>query len=152
MTLEGHTLSPAEIDEVKVYINGMLEATIQDFSDGQNLVRYTYAWSPPEPGEYLIQVVTRGTDGTISEPDATRVKIGGPDASSEDSGKPSSITATSTSTPTPTATTTTTPTTSPTPSQENTVDFWADPLEIKAGGYTILSWQVTNVQKIIFGG
>lgn len=139
--INGHASSPEGLSRVEIWINGTLEFTLTGFSSEEDLSRFTQTWTPPGPGEYTIQAIAVGIDGTLSEPGTTRIYVG------SDSPTPV-VTEVHTPTHTPVSTLTPTPTTPP----EVVIDFWAEPSTIVAGGSFTLYWHVENVDKVIFGG
>ncbi|HNR01499.1 MAG TPA: Ig-like domain-containing protein [Anaerolineaceae bacterium] len=163
--IEGHAASPGGISRVDVFIDGSLLTTIQDPAGQDELAGFSAAWTPDQPGTYVIQTVAYGKDGSASEPDNTAITIGGVvDAVTQDvTVTPSftpvisitpdiSITPTVTDTPTATPTKASTPTKTSTPVPEPLIEFWADPAEIAAGGCTYLRWNAVNVSTVVFGG
>ncbi len=149
--IEGHASSPEGVDKIEIWINGELLFEVENPSTEDMLSDFSQEWTPPGPGEYTIQVLALGGDGSTSEPDNARIQVGEPvaevqPAPEEESPPQEEIT----DTPTPSIT----PTPSPTPTSppDVVIDFWADPGEINAGDLFTVFWHVENVQTVIFGG
>lgn len=151
--VEGHASHPGGAEKVEILINGQLVDTLQNLSTTANLSAFEYSFIPPEPGDYVIQVVAFSASGNASEPDAARIRVGGPTLDTPT--PPPTSTWTPTPPPeisvTPTLTPTLTPT-NPPPSEAAVVDFRAEPAEIDAGDCSNLIWHVENVQSVVFGG
>jgi len=147
--IEGHATSPGGITRVEVLVNGVLLATIQDPPGKGALASFETSWTPAGTGDFRIQAVAYGTDGSTSQADTAQVTIGG-EAATEISAELSTPTFTPSVTATFTPTNTETPTA--TPPEETTIEFWADPPTITAGECTDLHWKVTTALKVIFGG
>jgi hypothetical protein len=135
--IEGHATASGGVTHVELWIDGVLLTTINDPIVDGALASFHTAWTPPMAGEYTIQAVAYGSDGSASAPDSARIIFGG-------------------ATPTPVITDTPTPVISVTPelpsSASAVIQFWADPPEIQAGSCTTIHWHVENVQTVIFGG
>ncbi len=147
--IEGHAASPGGISRVEVWVNGSVFTTIDDPPIEGTLANFHTAWMPTAAGEYTIQAIAYGADGTTSQADSARVAFGGITPTPM---TPQVITDTPV-TPAP-ATETLTPTVTPTvpPPPGAVVQFWADPDKIEAGACTTIHWHAENVQKVIFGG
>ncbi len=155
LQIEGHASSPEGISKIEIWINGELYFEVENPSTKGTLSNFSQEWTPPGPGEYTIQVLALGGDGSASEPDHARIQVGTPVADDQapppDEEEPApeeDAPSTATYTPTSTQTATATPTSPP----DVVVDFWADPGEINAGGKFTVHWHVENVQTVIFGG
>jgi hypothetical protein len=148
LEINGHAASREGVSRVEIWINGDLQYELTGLSTVDELSRFSQPWTPPGPGEYTIQVLAIGNDGTPSEPDVTRIQVGGGEMEEaqpeEEAEVPDAPTLTPTFTPTPTAT----PTTAP----EVVIDFWAEPSTVQAGSAVTIFWHVENVQTVIFGG
>ena len=149
--IEGHAASPGGVSKVEIWVNGELQFEVNNPPATDNLASFSQLWTPPGTGEYTIQVLALGGDGTASEPDNARVQVGAPvpddQPAPEEEPPPQEETP---DTPTPTATLTSTPT--PTSPPNVVIDFWADPGTINAGERFTIYWHVENVSKVIFGG
>ena len=152
VNVEGHASNPNGTERVEVFINGQIVDTLRNFSGADNLSAFEYSFSPPQPGEYIIQVVAYSSSGRSSEADSARIIIGQPTAIITDTPTPLPVISitpeiTHTFTPTPT------PTVSPTPIPDApVVNYYAYPPEIGAGDCSRLTWHVENVQSVVFGG
>ncbi|MCD4674032.1 MAG: hypothetical protein K8R77_15320 [Anaerolineaceae bacterium] len=143
--VEGHASHPGGIDKVEVNVNGQLVEMLQGLSTTGNLSSFVYSFNPPQPGEYVIQVVAYAAGGKASEPDSARIRV----------GEQAAVLITNTPTPVSSWTPTfvPTPTFTPTPPpDEAVVQFQAEPAEIDAGDCSRLVWHVENVQSVVFGG
>jgi hypothetical protein len=120
---------------------------------------------PPGAGDYVVEVIAIGADGSKSAPDAVRLTVGEAVAqvTPTPAPTPEETTETPTTTPTPeeaTETPTTTPTVPPpppstatsTPPPETVIDFWADAEQVNAGSCIKVHWHVENVQAVFFNG
>ncbi len=147
--IEGHAASTGGISRVEVWVNGAVFTTINDPPLEGTLANFHTAWMPAAAGEYIIQAIAYGADGTTSQADFARIAFGDITPTPM---TPQGITDTPI-TPTP-ATETLTPTATPTvpPPPGAVVQFWADPDKIEAGACTTIHWHADNVQKVIFGG
>ncbi len=150
--IEGHAANPNGISQVEISVNGAQIARIQTFETTNTLSSFETGYTIPDNGEYTIQAVATGADGEISAPDTVVIFVGGTEEEN---------------TPTPIITPTEVPPAEqleeedqaadePTPTYteipEPSVEFWADPPEIKAGECTTLYWEVANVSSVVFGG
>ncbi len=143
INIEGHAASPGGVSRVEVWINGALLTTVNDPPMEGDLAAFQAEWTPSAPGEYTIQAVAFGADGTSSQPDSARVTFG------EVSGCPTPVGGG----PTPVScipVITDTPTSLPPVGAA--IQFWADPANIAAGACTTIRWHAENVQRVIFGG
>ena len=150
VNVEGHASNPGGVEKVEMMINGQLIDTLQNLPATDNLASFITSFTPPEPGEYVIQVVAYGADGNVSQPDAARIFVGEPTQPVTDTPTPPP-----TSTWTPTSVITITPSLTPTPPpppDEPVVDYYAEPSEIDAGDCSRLIWHVEDVQSVVFGG
>jgi hypothetical protein len=150
--IEGHAASPEGVSTVEVWVNGDLVESISTTASSTTMSAFETIFTPTSPGEYVIQVVAIGSDDTISTPDMAVVRIG-------ESVVAVPVEDESTSTPTPVVTLTSTPTQVPTEVVDKpievpvpSVNYWADPTEIPAGGCTTFYWETTNVSRVEFGG
>ncbi len=148
--IEGHASSAGGISRVEIWINGGLLTTIHNPPMQGDLAAFHAEWTPSAPGEYTIQAVAFGADGSPSRPDVARVVVG------------EAPTPVVTATPTiPLPVVSITPD-SPTPGITDTptipppaalvIQFWADPAVITAGACTTLHWHVENASRVVFGG
>jgi len=146
--IKGHASNPQGTSKIEIWINGELYFEIEDPPTQGKLSMFSQEWLPPRPGEYTIQVLAIGGDGSASDPDNARVQVGAPIA--EVQPVPEGEPADDGPTLTPTATATPTPT--PPTASEVVIEFWADPGEINAGGKFTVHWHVENVREVFFGG
>lgn len=113
INIEGHASSPQGIARVEIWINGEMTFEVVDPPAMGNLNAFSQTWTPPGPGDYTIQVVAFSGDGSPSEPDVARVRVGAPLAEEQpqpaEESPPQAEPDTPTSTPTATATATVTP-------------------------------------------
>lgn len=153
--IEGHAASPGSISRIEVWINGTLQETINAPLMEGNLASFHTVWTPPAPGEYTIQAIAFGADGSASAPDSARITFG---SVTPVNGCPTPIgggpTPVSCITPAITDTATFTPVVTSTPTSQPgaVIQFWADPAKIEAGACTTIRWHVENVQRVVFGG
>ena len=151
--LEGHASNPNGTDRIEVFINGQIIHTISNLPTTNNLSAFEYSFMPPQPGEYIIQVVAYASIGEASEMDSARIIVGQPTVISTDT--PTPLPPTDTPTPfisiTPTFTPTSTDTPTPIPDAP-VVNYYPYPPEIAAGDCSRLVWHVENVQSVVFGG
>lgn len=145
LPIEGHASSAGGISQVEIWINGSMQYTLNNLSAIEELYAFSQTWTPPAAGEYTIQVVAMGGNGSTSDTDSVRVQVGEMDGITE---TPIPV-ITETFTPTPFMTNTITPT--PTVAASD-IQFYAYPAEIAAGACTTLYWNVENAQQVIFGG
>jgi hypothetical protein len=74
--IEGHGASPGGVSRVEIWINGALLTTVNDPPKEGDLAVFHAEWTPPAVGEYTIQAVAFGKDGSSSQPDSARVTFG----------------------------------------------------------------------------
>ncbi len=135
VNIEGHATGSEGVARVEVWINGDLWTTIENPPTAGTLASFQSEWVPSSPGDYTIHAVAFGEDGTESQFDEVNISFGDE---------------------TPAEVITVTPVpdeqvTLPEPA-EATIQFWADPETIEAGGCTTIRWQAENVKQVIFGG
>ena len=135
--IAGHAASPGGVRRVEILIDGALLTTINDPPMQGGLAAFHVEWAPSAPGEYTIQAVAYGADGTASLPDSARVSFGEGIA-----------------TPVVTPAISVTPVTTDTPTivPGAVVQFWADPAEIAAGSCSDIRWRVEDASRVVFGG
>lgn len=138
--VEGHASSPSGIALVEVWVNGTLIETIDSPPATGILSAFESSFTPPEPGEYVIQVIAISSEDEASEPDTAIVLID--EAVAAVPVVPDEV-ITPTPPPTPTLVE---------PDDSPVVSYWADPAEIEAGGCTTIYWEVSNVSRVEFGG
>jgi hypothetical protein len=145
INIEGHASSPEGVALVEVWVNGVIVEGIDTTGSTESIIQFTSSFTPPDFGEYTIQVIATGNNGESSTPDTARVIIKlptpvpeGPPPPDPDEHTPTPITDDG---PTPIPLT-------PTPY----INYWADPSEIAAGGCTTIYWDVLNVGSVVFGG
>jgi hypothetical protein len=145
INIEGHAASKGNIAKVEIWINGVLAANLEGLTKSGDLYQFSHSFTPPGNGDYVIQAVAYGSDGSPSQPDSTRVSVGGGEpVITVTVTMPESIEETTTSTPT---TVTETP-----QSPGAVVEFQANPEKIQAGACTTMTWHAENVSRVIFGG
>lgn len=153
--LEGHASNPNGADRVEIFVNGQIIETISDLPATNNLSAFEYSFMPPQPGEYIIQVIAYASSGEASEMDSARIIVGRPTAIITDTPTPPPTDTTPIISITPTLTPTDTPTpiitVTPVPDAA-VVNFYAYPPEITAGNCSTLTWHVENAQSVVFGG
>ncbi|MDI6768647.1 MAG: Ig-like domain-containing protein [Anaerolineales bacterium] len=142
--ISGHAASPGGVSRVEILINGALLTTINNPPMEGALASFHTEWTPGAPGEYTIQVLAFGADGTASSPDSARVTFGEAPATPVES-----VTPVVTDTPTPVVTDTPT---LPPPPAATVIQFWAEPSTITAGACTTIRWHVENASRVVFGG
>jgi hypothetical protein len=174
--IEGHASSPAGVSRVELWVNGALTHTITDLTAEGTLTGFHAEWTPAANGDYVIQAIAFGADGTASEADSARITFGqatptlvnGCPTPIGGGPTPVSCVTPASNCPTPVGggpTPVTCPTLpalviSPVPVVTDTptlppgpvILFWADPPEIEAGACTSIRWHVENVQRVVFGG
>lgn len=151
LPIEGHASGAAGISHVEIWINGALQFSLSELSAIDELYAFSQAWTPPAAGEYVIQAVAIGRDGSASEAANVRVQVGEVAAATPtlvNSPTPVDSPSDGGFTPTPVATAPFTPTSPP----DVVIQFWADPATINAGENFTVYWHVENVQKVVFGG
>ena len=133
--IEGHATGAEGVSHVELYVDGDLWNTIEDPPSEGTLVSFQAEWTPLSAGRYTIHAIAYGNDGSSSQYDETRISFGE-------------------ETPTPEITDTPVPEepVEPPPPEEGSIQFWAEPETIQAGGCTTLYWQTENVQQVVFGG
>lgn len=147
--IEGHASSIGGIGRVEIWIDGALLTTVNDPPMDGSLASFHAEWTPPLPGEYTIQAIAFGADGSASQPDSARVTFG------EALVTPVvSVTPVITDTPIPVISVTPVITDTPTPPPPVgvVIQFWADPSTVAAGACTTVRWHVENASRVVFGG
>jgi hypothetical protein len=148
--IEGHASTSGSISRVEIWINGGLLTTINNPPMEGALASFHAEWTPSAPGEYTIQVLAFGADGSASRPDSARVTFGEAVATPVEFASPV-ITETPTLVISVTPVITDTPTLPPPPAS-TVIQFWADPVNVTAGACTTLRWHVENASRVVFGG
>ncbi|MDZ4131865.1 MAG: Ig-like domain-containing protein, partial [Dethiobacteria bacterium] len=149
LNIKGHAEAKDTVSSVEIWVNGALLTTISKPPTEAGLAGFNTKWTPDSPGEYTIQAIAFGADGTSSQPDSVRVTFGEESAESQDepavAEKPE---------PEDVPPAASEPPASETPQTEPkaTIQFWADPPVIAAGDCTTIRWQVENAGRVIFGG
>ncbi len=77
INIDGHAASPGGISRIEIWIDGALQANIESPPTEAGLASFHLDWTPASNGEYTIQALAFGTDGTASQPDSARVAFGG---------------------------------------------------------------------------
>jgi hypothetical protein len=75
--IEGHATGSGGVARVEIWIDGALLTTITDPPVEGVLANFHTEWTPSAPGEYTIQAVAYGSDGSASQPDSARITFGG---------------------------------------------------------------------------
>ncbi len=150
--VEGHASHPGGISKVEVFVNGQHLDTLPDPVMTGSLSSFTYLYTPPQPGDYTIQVVAYSVEDVASQPDSARIRVG---EEPEEVVVPETVvtdtpTLVSFLTFTPTEELTETPT--PPPAPQPVVQFWAEPAEIDAGDCALIYWHVENIDNVVYGG
>ncbi len=150
LPIEGHASSADGVSRIEIWINGSLQFELHELSAIDELYSFSQTWTPPTVGEYTIQVVAIGEDGSASEADSVRVQVGEIVITPTLVISPTPVDMPPDDiTPTPVVTETFTPTPLPAAS---TIQFYSYPPEIAAGACATLYWNVENAQRVIFGG
>lgn len=134
--IEGHAASPGGVSKIEIWVNGEFQFEISNPPSSANLTSFSQLWTPPGEGEYTIQVLALSEDGSASEPDNARVRVGVPlhdDQPAPEEQAPAPEGDLPTLPYTATNTQTATPTSTPTSPPDVVIEFWADPGEISAG-------------------
>ncbi len=76
ITVVSHAYAREGIAEIVLYVNGEAYHRAAPAEAGASFSEFGQEWLPPGPGEYTIQVMAFGVDGTTSDPDHARVLIG----------------------------------------------------------------------------
>jgi hypothetical protein len=155
INIEGHASSPEGVALVEVWVNGVIVEGIDTTASSESIIQFSSSFTPPDFGEYTIQVVATGNNEELSSPDTARVVIELPTPVPDGDGPtpvpdgdgPTPVTDDG-PTPVPEDDGPTPIPPTPTPF----VQYWADPSEITAGGCTTLYWEVANVSSVVFGG
>jgi hypothetical protein len=127
INIEGHAADPAGVEHIEIWINSELAGTIEDLSGEDSFVRFSWAWTPPEAGDYLLMAAAHGDAGEVSMSALVTVHIG-----SQAEVEPVE-------------------TEEPPDEAATTVEYWADPPEIEAGACSTLHWLVDNAQQVLLG-
>jgi len=131
--IEGHVAGPAGTTQVQVLVDGLSLGSVDVAVTEGAVAAFTYNWTPPSTGEFLLQVAPTTADGQAGATDTTHVIVVEP------------------VTPTPTVTSSPTASPSPTPPPGAEVEFWVDPPEIAAGGCARLNWRVRDASRVRLG-
>ncbi|MBM4235913.1 MAG: hypothetical protein FJ152_05520 [Firmicutes bacterium] len=146
INIKGHAEAKGKVENVEIWINGDLLATISNPPMRAGLAAFHTPWTPGEPGVYTIQAVAYCSDGTASVPDAVRITFGEePEEEPVVAEQPKPPDSPPIADEPPA---TETPPTEP----KATIRFWADPPQIEAGDCTTIHWQVENADRVIFEG
>lgn len=70
-----HASAPEGIQLVEVLINGETLNLATDFDHAASIVTMQHAWTPPAPGNYLLEVIATSNRGTLSQPSANVITI-----------------------------------------------------------------------------
>lgn len=144
--IEGHASHTEGVARVEVWVNEEPHLIEEDPPTQGNLAHFEQLWMPPGPGEYVVQVIAIGTDGSSSAPDSVRLHVAAtvaevtptPIPTPEDAAQP----------PTETPTVPLPPTATPTQPPGHVIEFWADAEEVEAGTCIMLHWHTANVQAV----
>jgi hypothetical protein len=74
--IEGHATYREGIARVEIWVNGEIHLVEENLPADGNLTRFDQSWMPPGPGDYVVQVVAIGADGTGSDSDFARLHVG----------------------------------------------------------------------------
>ena len=72
--IEGHASSHVEIEMIDFLVNGIYEHQIKKPETQGNLAYYRFQWTPPETGEYALQIIAYGQNGRSSQLDTVVVR------------------------------------------------------------------------------
>lgn len=117
VTLEGHAASEGELERIEFWVNGSLMVDQPAPESSGSLSHFEHIWIPDKPGDYIIDLIAYGRDGSISPPDTVTLHVTGLDRPSA-TPPPSPTPVPSQPTPTlvtPTLATSTPPPPAPTP-------------------------------------
>jgi hypothetical protein len=162
--IEGHAAYDGGIARVEIWVNSELHLIEENPPAKGSLAHFEQMWTPPGPGDYTIQAVAIGADGSGSTPDAVQLHVVEQAAKVTPTPTPTPVPEATeeapTDTPTPTPVETATPavppppaaTLTPTPTQlpAAVIEFWADAEEVKAGKCTTIHWRVEHVKSVLF--
>jgi hypothetical protein len=148
LNIKGHAEAKDSVSSVEIWVNGALLATISEPPAEAGLAGFNTKWTPDSPGDYTIQVIAFGADGTASQPDSVRVTFGKESAELQD--EPALAEEPEPEEELPPVSEPPATETKPT-EPEATIQFWADPPIIAAGDCTTIRWQVENAGRVIFG-
>jgi hypothetical protein len=142
VTIDGHASNTEGIAQIEIWINGELYITQDDPPQEGNLTHFKHIWVPSEPGDYIVQVIAFGDDGTTSIPDSVILNISDIDTETPvtDTATPTLIATMITTTPTiypPTNTPRPTWTNTPKPAPDTTAP--PPPSPISPTGDQVLS-------------
>lgn len=149
LKINGHAEAKDTVDSVEIWVNGALLTTISKPPAEAGLAGFFTNWTPDSPGEYTIQAIAFGADGTASQPVSVRVTFGEEFAESQD--EPAVAEEPEPEEELPPVSDPPATETKPT-EPKATIQFWADPTTIAAGDCTTIRWQVENAGRVIFGG
>ena len=156
--IEGHAAYGEGVARVETLVNGEPHLSEDNPQTEGNLSRFEHSWTPSVPGEYTVQVVAIGADGSSSEPDSVRVQVGEEvaevtptfTATPAEAEPPTSTPAPPTSTSTPLPPAPVPPTNTPVPAVE--VSFWVERDSINEGECTVLHWDVEYATAVFLDG
>ena len=74
--IEGHASFQDGVARVEIWVNEELHLLEEDPPTAGGLARFAQSWMPPGPGEYIIEVIAIGSDGSSSAPDVVRIRVG----------------------------------------------------------------------------
>jgi hypothetical protein len=151
--IEGHAAYGEGVARVETWVNGEPHLSEDNPAAEGSLSRFEHMWTPPVPGEYTVQVVAYGPDGSSSQPDSVRVYVG-----EEVAEVTPTVTGTPDATPTPVISPVPAPTTPAPVSPTNTpipvveVSFWVERDSITEGQCTVLHWDVEYATAVFLDG
>jgi len=148
LNIKGHAEAKDSVSSVEIWVNGALLTTISKPPTEAGLAGFYTKWTPDSPGDYTIQVIAFGADGTASQPDSVRVTFREEFAELQD--EPALAEEPEPEEELPPVSEPPATETKPT-EPEATIQFWADPPIIAAGDCTTIRWQVENAGRVIFG-
>ena len=73
--IEGHASSHSQIEEIVLLVNGTFERQIEKPDMQGSLAYYRFQWTPPQAGDYALQIIAYGPDGQSSQLDTVVVHV-----------------------------------------------------------------------------
>ena len=77
VTIRWHASAAGGIRQVALHVNGERVALAEDFDHAAQIVTERHEWTPPAPGEYLIEVTGSGADGAAGAAARKRITVAG---------------------------------------------------------------------------
>jgi hypothetical protein len=151
VTLVVYASDVGGVSHIQAAINGQALpglAVAPMTTDGSTrLARADYSWQPPAEGEYVVEAVGVGANGTTGQASSTKFCVV--------TCRPATAAQVAEATPTPSPGPSPTPsigTASPQPSGDVAVEFYASPPYVNAGNCTTLHWEVIGSETVYFNG